>query len=520
MCGICGTIGFSDKHLLKRMTDALRHRGPDGEGFYLDHDAGLGIRRLKVIDLVTGDQPIHNEENTLWVVYNGEIYNFKSLRAGLEAKGHRFYTRSDTEVIVHLYEEHGKDCVRYLEGMFVFALWDKKKKELFIARDRVGIKPLYYHFQDGALRFSSELKSLIEDPAVTRDLDPLSLACFFSFLYIPAPRAIFKGVHKLPAAHTLHFKEGKLKLERYWDLEFPRRELKAVAQAEHIEMIRRGLKDAVAKQLVSDVPLGVFLSGGIDSSAVVAMMREVTAGPIKSFSIGYSDKYSSFNELDDAELVARHFGTEHSTFIVEPKIVDLLESVVWHLDEPFADSSSILNFLISKETRREATVALSGIGGDEVFGGYPRYAGARLSLGYEKLPRWIRRAAAGLGDALIREDLNSQNKGGRIKRFLRGGLLERRRRYIGWMRFFDDPGLAGLLDQDMQKTLSGFDPEQIHSDHFQRAPSADYLDQIFYTDLNTYLVDDLLSMADRMSMAHSLEVRVPFCDYKLIELSA
>ncbi len=520
MCGICGTAGFVDQALLEQMTGAMTHRGPDSDGFYLSEEVGLGMRRLRIIDLNTGDQPIHNEDSSIWLVFNGEIYNFQELRKNLEDKGHKFYTNSDTEAIVHLYEEYGDDCVSRLEGMFCFALWDTKQKKLFIARDRLGIKPLYYHFDSGRLRFASEMKSLVSDRSIPREVDPESVALFFSFMYVPAPRSIFKGIRKLPAASTLTFRNGDITISQYWDLSF---EAKASAAPrslnEYIEEARDVLAASVKKRLISDVPLGVFLSGGIDSSAIVAMMRQATDGEILSFSIGYGEKDASFNELDYAEIVAKRFNTKHQKFIVDPKIVELLPTVVWHLDEPFADSSSILNHLISREARKEITVALTGIGGDEVFGGYPRYIGARLSQTYEKTPGFVRKLLAGLS-SLVPEGLSSRNVGGWVKRFLRGGVLSREDRYISWRQFFDKDRQDLLFAPEFSERLAGFDLREGHRKFFAQAGRADYLDRIFYTDIHAYLADDLLCLGDRMSMANSLEVRVPFCDHKLVEFCA
>ncbi|MCK5305940.1 MAG: asparagine synthase (glutamine-hydrolyzing) [Candidatus Omnitrophica bacterium] len=519
MCGICGIAGFLDKELLKKMTGALAHRGPDAEGFYTDSNLGLGVRRLKIIDLVTGDQPIHNEEQSLWIVYNGEIYNFKELRSQLEKSGHKFYTNSDTEVIIHLYESYGKDCVHKLEGMFAFAIWDKKKKELFIARDRLGVKPLYYHYKDGNLRFASEIKSIIQDNKLSRTINPAALAYFFSFLYIPSPLSIFEDISKLPAGHTLSFKDGKLEIKQYWNLEFKDRQ-KVHTERDYIQAVRELLKESVKKRLISDVPMGVFLSGGIDSSAIVAMMRQITPGVIKTFSIGYGAKDKTYNELDYSQIVADRFNTEHHKFIVEPKITEILPEVVWHMDEPFADSSAIPTFLIAREARQKITTALTGTGGDEVFGGYPRYIGARLSLAYEKLPYFLRKAIMVGSGPFIKESLKSKNVSGWIKRFLEGGMLKDEERYISWMRCFDRNEEMDLFSDKFKEKLVNFDTTAIHKSCFSKSAASDFLDKIFYVDLNTYLVDDLLNMGDRMSMANSIEVRAPFCDHKLVELLA
>ena len=519
MCGICGTIGSPNKDLLKKMADALIHRGPDSEGFYLDETAGLGIRRLRIIDLETGDQPVYNEDKTLCLIINGEIYNFKELRSGLQSRGHKFYTRSDTEVIVHLYEDYGKDCVNKLEGMFAFAIWDKKKQELFIARDRLGIKPLYYYYNNGIFRFASEMKSILADKSLSFKINPQALAYFFSFLYIPCPLSIFQGIYKLPPAHTLSLKGGQLRIEKYWDLTF-KNKLAGLSVAEYAQTGLKFLEDSVGKHLISDVPLGVFLSGGIDSSAITALMRKITGGSIKTFSIGFGEKDKSYNELDYARIVSDKFGTEHRQFIIEPKIIDILPEVVWHLDEPFADSSAILNFLIAREARRHVTVALTGIGGDEVFGGYPRYLGARMSLAYTKLPLRLRKFINISLSPFLRETLSSGNTAGRIKRFLKGCLLDDCQRYIYWLRFFEKAEGFSLFSGELKEELLNADIAKIHTDYFNGANADDYLDKIYYVDANTYLPDDLLHIGDRMSMAHSLEVRVPFCDHKLAEFCA
>ncbi|MFC1631617.1 asparagine synthase (glutamine-hydrolyzing) [Candidatus Omnitrophota bacterium] len=520
MCGICGTVGFVDRKLLERMTAVLTHRGPDADGFYIDDNAGLGVRRLRIIDLATGDQPIYNEDRSLCIVQNGEIYNYQELRAKLRAHGHRFTTQSDTEVILHLYEQYGRECLKQLEGMFAFAIWNTKNKELFIARDRLGIKPLYYHYQAGRLRFASELKAIIQDRSLAREVNPRALSYFFSFLYVPAPLTIFNGIFKLPPAHSLWFKNGDLKIEQYWKLSFPENRAKSFREPEYLERTLELLQAAVKKRLISDVPLGAFLSGGIDSSAVVAMMRQASSGTIKTFSIGYAQKDdASYNELDYAKIVADRFATEHKTFIVEPKVIEILPKVIWHLDEPFADSSAILNFLISREARREVTVALSGTGGDEGFGGYPRYLGARLSEAYQQLPYFLRQGFKNTA-GLIPESRASRNVGGWIKRFLRSGLLSAPDRYINWVSFFNPQMQKCLFSQAVQDQLQDFDARSLFRRNFAAAGVDSYLDQIFYLDLNTYLVDDLLFLGDRMSLASSLELRVPFCDYKLIEFSA
>jgi len=515
MCGICGTAGFSDKGLLKKMTDTLTHRGPDAEGFHEDSDVGLGVRRLRIIDLATGDQPIYNEDRSICVVLNGEIYNFKELREQLIERGHQFSTLADTEVIVHLYEEEGKDCVHKLEGMFAFAIWDKKEEELFIARDRLGIKPLYYTHQNNRFLFASEIKALLEDRNVSREINPAALDYFLTFLYIPAPLTVFKEINKLKAGHFLIFKNGKFYTERYWKLNISQEEQKAAGFYE--EQIIHALQKTVKSHLVSDVPIGVFLSGGIDSSAIVSLMHQSGVDSIRTFSIGYEGKYSSYNELEYSRLIAERFSTKHQEFIIKPDIIQILPEVVNYIDEPFADSSALLTYLISKEASQHVKVALSGVGGDEAFGGYPRYSGAIISSYYERFPSSLRKLLRNFSSR-IKPSPKGRDTPGRIKRFLESGLLSPEEKYMAWMTFFDSHMKNDIYNTDLRKKINE-DEEYIHFKYFNEIDSQDYLNRIFYVDVNTYLPDDLLIMADRMSMAHSLELRVPFCDHKLMEFS-
>jgi len=518
MCGICGMTGKVDPVTLERMNSALVHRGPDSQGSYIGDNVGLAMRRLKVIDLVTGDQPVFNEDRSLCLVYNGEIYNFKELRGDLQARGHVFYTSGDTEVIVHLYEEYGRDFVTKLNGMFAFALFDKKQNSLILARDHLGIKPLYYALDKNSLFFASEIKSLLRAGMDTQ-LDPMALAHYFSYLYIPAPLSIFRNICKLPAGHMVTFKDGTAKTERYWKLDFSRDD-RFFNEDDCKRQIKTRLFEAVKKNLVSDVPLGIFLSGGIDSSAVAAFACQAQGSKVKTFSIGFPDQYSSFNELQYSRFVAKRLGTEHQEYIVEPKIADILPKVAWYLDEPLADSSALLNYIIAGAARKDVTVALTGIGGDELFGGYPRYLGALLSLEYKKLPGFIRTLAAKTLSPFIREGLTSSNTGSRLKRFLAGGLLDDQSRYISWMRFFNKDQVAALLGGGFCANIGAFDPDKIFRDHLDDSNAKDYPDKIFSLDLSTYLCDDLLHLADRMSMAHSLELRVPFCDPELAQFVA
>lgn len=518
MCGIAGFVGKRQEGLLEAMTRALIHRGPDEEGSCGGENWGLGVRRLKVIDLNTGSQPIHNEDQNLWIVFNGEIYNFEELREGLIKRGHRFYTRVDTEVIIHLYEEEGPACLKKLRGMFSLAVWDKREEKLFLARDRLGKKPLYY-YRDGELFiFASELKALLKYRKFSRELDPLALDAYLSFLYVPRNLSIFKGIKKLPPASFLILEGGRMDIKRYWHLS---RGPAIKAPLDDIKkMVEGKLEEAVKIRLRSDVPLGVFLSGGIDSSAVVAMMSRFGGGEkIKTFSIGYGDEAPSYNELRFSRLVARHFGTEHQECILTPQLKELVYEVVSHLDEPFADSSAIPNYLISRLAREKVTVALSGTGGDELFAGYPRYLGMRLSYYYEQFPLGLRKYLEKVLYPLIPESTESRNLGGWIKRFIRGGSLSPYLRYMSWISFFNAEEKEALYTREMKESLKAADPFSFHRQCFAEAGPADFLDKVFYLDQSTYLTDDLLHLGDEMSMANSLELRLPFCDQELVELA-
>jgi asparagine synthase (glutamine-hydrolysing) len=510
MCGICGVIGKQDKELIARMCETMLHRGPDSNGIFAQENIGIGIRRLKIIDLATGDQPMHNEDKSLWIVFNGEIYNFKELRTDLLKKGHKFYTNSDTEVILHLYEEYKDDCVQYLRGMFAFAIWDANEKRLFLARDRIGIKPLYYSFTNGRLIFASQLNTILVDKTVPRTINSQALNYFLTFLYIPAPFSIFKEIKKLPAAHTLTLKNGNLEIKRYWRLNFQQDKIES--EDYYVERIKQMLNEVTKLHMISDVPLGALLSGGLDSSTIVALMSALTKFPIKTFSIGFEEKFASYNELEYSRLIAETFNTEHREFIIKPKISDILPKVISHLQEPFADSSAILNYLICQEAKKFVTVGLTGIGGDEIFGGYPRYLGLAVDEYYQRLPRFLRLGLSGLAK-FIPQTRDSQNIGGRLSRFIRSNSENRNDRYLEWISYFNSDMKARLLNQE---NITKY----IHSDYFAEEKSNDFLNKASYLDISTYLPDDLLNMADKMSMAHSFELRVPFCDHKLMELCA
>src|SRR6266850_4927837 len=396
MCGITGIVRSDgaqiERELLARMNAAMRHRGPDDDGFYFGDGVGLGMRRLSIIDLAHGQQPIHNHDQTAWIVFNGEIYNYRELRAQLESLGHQFYTDSDTEAIVHAYDQYGADCPKYLRGMFALAIWDERTKSLFLARDRVGKKPLLYAELDGELVFGSEFTALLEHPRLSRDVDFEALHYYLSFICVPAPLTAYRAIRKLEPGHSLLWRNGEITIERYWQLDFSKKI--SINEEEAGERVIELLREAVRIRLMSEVPLGAFLSGGIDSSAVVALMAQESSEQVKTFSIGFDEQH--FSELHHARRVAEHVGADHHEFIVRPDAMEILPTLVEHYGEPFADSSAIPSYYVSRETRRYVTVALNGDGGDECFAGYERYAAMNLAQRYNNmLPRALRDGVIG-----------------------------------------------------------------------------------------------------------------------------
>ena len=519
MCGIAGHVGPTARELLPAMLGLLKHRGPDDSGIYSSDDVGLGMTRLAIIDLVTGQQPMSDPTGRYCIVFNGEIYNFRQLRTTLEAEGRTFRTQSDTEVILQSYVAWGEACVERLRGMFAFAIWDTAGRRLFLARDRLGKKPLYYWHRGHLFLFASEPKALLCHPAVSRGLDWPAFQHYLAFGYTPAARSIFDSIHKLPPAHTATLADGRLTLARYWRLppavSSPRH---GPGLAESAATMRDELREAVRLRLESDVPLGVFLSGGIDSSAVVATMREITSGPIATFSVGFGGGAApSYDELPYARLVARRFETDHHEEILEPDVRAMLPAIARAFDEPFADSSAIPTSIVAQATARHVKVALSGVGGDETFGGYPRYLGLRVSQLHGRLPRWLRHAARAVASRLP-DSGGSRNWSDRVRRFTAQPDAAPGDRYIGWTRFFSDAELATLAGPALAARLEPFlDASRRAS--FATGAAGDPVDGAFRVDLDAYLPDDLLAMADRMSMSHSLEIRAPFCDHRLVEAS-
>lgn len=520
MCGICGIYNFNgrpvDGELLRRMNNTMVHRGPDNEGYHLDDRIGLGHRRLSIIDLNTGHQPIFNEDKTKVIVFNGEIYNFKDLRGKLENKGHRFKTKTDTEVILHGYEEWGTECVERLRGMFAFAIWDSKQQTLFLARDRLGIKPLYYFCKNSKLIFASELKAILEDRSVQKDLDFEALSDYLSFGYIPAPKTIFKSIRKLPPGHILIQSPEGVNTEKYWDLQFQPGSHNSVD--EYCNRIIETLEESIRLRLISDVPLGAFLSGGIDSSVVVAIMSHLIQKPVITNSVGFSRR--EFCELEYAQITSRLFGTNHHEFVVDPDAVDVVNKLSWHFDEPFADSSAIPTYYVSKMTRQNVTVALSGDGGDENFTGYRRYYFDRLENRIRAiLPDPLRRNVIGLLASIYpKADWLPQLF--RAKTLLTNVSQDPVYGYFNSMSYFL-PGMKDrILSHDVKNNLHDYDSIEVFRKHYEKCDSNDPLTRTQYVDFKTYLVDDILTKVDRASMANSLEVRVPILDHEFVELVA
>lgn len=502
MCGICGFYGFEDKELLKKMNRKLIHRGPDQDGFYFDKNISLGMRRLSIIDLSErGRQPHHNEDETVWVVFNGEIYNFQEIKNTLEKRKHHFYSGTDTEVIVHAYEEWGFDCLKHFNGMFAFALWDKKKKLLFIARDRLGVKPLHYYWDNEKFLFASEIKAILEDKTIKREINTEALAEFIAFEYVPAPHTMFKNIYKLKPGHYLTLKEKTLTITQYWNTNV--KENTKYNEQDWIDTTKELLKDAVEKRMISDVPLGAFLSGGIDSSTVVAIMSKLSQKPIKTFSIGFTEE--SYDESKDARIIAETFHTEHHEKIIEAKeILKILPIVTENLDEPFGDLSIFPTYLVSEFARTKVTVSLSGDGGDELFGGYDWYLAQSLAKSYKKIP------FQNLIHPIIHKIPQSKKSKGMInyaKRFIEGIEKEESLAHLRWMSNIKPEAISTLLNKQVQpfKALK----------EYQKNTNS--LNDNMYTDIKTYLPDDIMTKVDRASMMVSLEAREPLLDYRLVE---
>jgi len=543
MCGITGGCWTPDgeplvEPILKRMADVLVHRGPDDAGYYFSDQmtggpqrsggAALGFRRLSIIDLAGGHQPLSNEDGSVWIAFNGEVYNYRELKPELESLGHRFHTASDTECIVHAYEQWGCDCVQHLRGMFAFAIWDERARRLFLARDRMGQKPLVYRLAGGRLVFASELKSLLQIPGAPREVDPQAVADFVTFQYVPHPRTMLRGYHKLPPAHWAEFNAatGDLTVRQYWQAPYARPHSAAIdpAPANQADVsnpgaaLRSTLTEAVRLRMRSDVPFGAFLSGGVDSTIITGLMQQQSDQKVKTFSIGFSVK--QFDERTYAREAAAKLGTEHHEFVVDPSAIEMLPKLTWHYDEPFADSSAIPTMYLSQLTRQHVTVALTGDGGDELFAGYDRYRAVDLASKIDRLP-WLLRAP--LTSSLwqrLPSAVTQKSKLRRIKRFLAAIGQSPERRYANWMSIFDDFRRPSLFSGDFAATLRGYDAASFLLDAYKNCSEADFVHRTTCVDVETYLPCDILTKVDIASMAFSLEARSPFMDHRVVELAA
>src|SRR5258705_10519830 len=485
MCGIVGIIRNDakavDQVLLSRMCAAIRHRGPDEDGFYVNGPGGLAMRRLSTIDLKGGQQPIHNQDRTAWIVFNGEIYNYLELREKLEKLGHTFYTNSDTEAIIHAYDRYGPDCPKHLRGMFAFAIWDERTRELFLARDRVGKKPLLYAHLNGQLVFGSEFSALLLHPEISRDIQPEALDYYLSFMCVPAPFTADSAIKKLEPGHTLRWRKGELKTERYWQPDFSHK-LK-INEQEAGERAIEVLREAVRVRLMSEVPLGAFLSGGIDSSAVVALMSEESSERIKTFSIGFDEQ--DFSELHHARRVAEHVGAEHHEFIVRPDAMEVLPILVEHYGEPYADSSAIPTYYVAKETRKHVTVALNGDGGDETFAGYERYIAMGLAEKYHRIPAVLRDTVVQQAIALIPSSETKRSRVRDVKRFIQAASLPKAERYFRWVSVFDAGAKRSLYSESFQQEIGTAQAGSFLEPWFARANGAGTVDASLLTDIMT-----------------------------------
>src|SRR6266446_1580861 len=520
MCGITGIVRNDrrdvDQALLGRMCASIRHRGPDDDGFYVKGPVGLGMRRLAIIDLKSGQQPIHNQDRTAWIVFNGEIYNYRELRNGLEKLGHTFYTNSDTEAIIHAYDRYGADCPRYLRGMFAFAIWDERSQQLFLARDRVGKKPLLYAQVNGQFVFGSEFSALLQHPDISRDIDADALHHYLSFMCVPAPLTAYKAIRKLEPGHSLRYRKGEIEIERYWQPDFSQK-LK-IGEEEAGERAIEILRDAVRVRLMSEVPLGAFLSGGIDSSTVVALMSLESSAPVKTFSIGFEEQ--DFSELHHARRVAEHVGADHHEFIVRPDALEVLPILVEHYGELYADSSAIPTYYVARETRKHVTVALNGDGGDESFAGYERYAAMQLAQKYHRLPALLRESVVKQFVDLIPTSEISRSRVRDAKRFLQAASLPKSERYLRWVSVFDANAKRELYSENFSHTTANVHSGDLLDPWFTGANGTGIVDAVLEADIMTYLPNDLLVKVDIATMAVSLEARSPFLDHHVIEFAA
>ncbi len=519
MCGICGIYllesgAVADRALLERMNRTMIHRGPDDEGYYISGPVGIAMRRLSIIDLESGYQPICNEDKTLWIVFNGEIYNYPELRSELTAKGHIFRSRSDTEVIVHLYEEMGDDCVSRLNGMFAFAIWDSVRRRVFIARDRLGIKPLFYAYEPGVgLYFGSEIKALLESP-IPRKPDYQALYDYLSLMYVPTPATAFEAIKKLPPGYTLACGPEGLTIRQYWDIPLPREGEEDSSSRAYEEEILHLVETAVRRQMISDVPIGALLSGGLDSTTVAAVMARKLGMPLSTFTIGFDRK--SYDESEEARLVAQTLGTNHIEQTVFPDMIQSISELLTFFDEPFADYSAIPTFLVSKLAAQHVKVVLTGDGGDEVFAGYPTHVAYRVSRLFRLIPGWIRANIITPAVMALPTSMDRVSFDYKAKRFVTGADLPLEQGHYWWKVIFNEQEKSLLcsgdfLASEFQDSFHAFDK------HFRACSHAHPLNRLLYVDAKTFLLDDNLTKVDRMTMANSLEARVPLLDHEIVE---
>ncbi len=551
MCGITGAAWTRDAAplelaVLEQMTTAIAHRGPDDAGYYHSMaapagagrelnlpavpaertsaggpGAALGSRRLAIIDLAGGHQPLSNEDGTIWIAFNGEIYNYRELQSTLEGQGHRFRTSSDTETVVHLYEEHGPQCVAHLRGMFALAIWDDRRKQLFLARDRLGKKPLVYRLERDRLLFASELKALLTIPGIPRELNPIALNDYLTYQYVPHPHSILKGFNKLPPAHWGMYREGKFEIQRYWAPAFAKPHAIGEGQLTELQSrqkLRETLTEAVRLRLRSDVALGAFLSGGIDSTIVAGLMQQLSERPVKTFSIGFPVK--AFDERSYARLAAEHLKTEHHEQVVDPSALAILPRLIEQYDEPFADSSAIPMMYLSEMTRRHVTVALSGDGGDELFAGYERYRAVQLAGKFDRLPRPLQRLIAAPLWQILPASTRQKSSRRRFKRLLSALAYPPERRYLKWISIFDDARLPGLYSHEFRERLGNADAARFLMNAYAECPSRDFVTRTMCADVLTYLPCDILNKVDIASMTYGLEARCPFLDHEVVDLAA
>ncbi|MGE0822333.1 MAG: asparagine synthase (glutamine-hydrolyzing) [Candidatus Binatia bacterium] len=520
MCGICGMYDYAgspvSSQVLQGMLTAIHHRGPDDQGVYCDANLALGMRRLSIIDLAGGAQPIFNEDRSVVVVFNGEIYNYRELTGYLRQRGHTLVTNSDTEVIVHLYEDFADDCVQHLRGMFAFALWDIRRQRLLLVRDRLGIKPLYYTQRDGCLVFGSEVKALLQHPQVDAQLDLDALNNFLSLKYVPAPQTMFAGIHALPPGYLLRCDSAGVVERRYWDVSFAangngQQKEEEVVYAEQLEAL---LRESVQSHLMSDVPFGAFLSGGLDSSIIVALMSHLLNRPVKTFSVGFSDGGDVTSELPYARMVAEQFQTDHHEVLIRPQdLMDLSAKVVWHLDQPIADEATLANYMVAELASRHVKMVLTGEGGDELFAGYARYAGERFSPWFQAMPRSARTMALAVSDHL---------PGFRRPKLALHALCqaEESSRLVSWFPLCPAETKTALLTPELRRSLPCNSAEQVFAKQLTCVETDDPLSRMLYVDTKLWLPDDLLARGDKTSMAVSVEARVPLLDHKLVEFAA